>query len=65
MSKLRDYRKSKGVKQIAVAAHLGVSRQTYASYEERPESMSVEQAQAVCSFLRCEWNDIFLPAKVN
>lgn len=65
MSKLKEYRESKGVKQVAVAEHLGVSRQTYASYEEKPEVMSVQQAQAVCNFLGCEWSQIFLPQEVN
>lgn len=65
MSKLKEYRESKGIKQIAVASHLGITRQTYASYEDRPEAMSVEQAQAVCNFLNCEWGDIFLPQQVN
>jgi len=65
MSKLKEYRESRGIKQVAVASHLGVTRQTYASYEEKPESMSVEQAKAICDFFRCEWGDIFLPIEVN
>lgn len=65
MSKLREYRQRKGVKQIAVAKHLGVSRTTYAKYETQPELMSVQQARSVCSYLGCKWGDIFLPEKVK
>ena len=65
MSKLKEYRESKGVKQVAIAAHLGVTRQTYAQYEESPENMSIKQAQAACDFLGCEMGDIFLPVIVD
>lgn len=65
MKTLKDIRKSKGIKQIAVASHLGVSRTTYAKYEDDQEFMSVGQAKAVCSFLGCNVEDIFLPRKVN
>ena len=65
MSKLREWRISKGVKLQSVAAALGVTRQTYASYEDNPERMSVQQAQAVCSYLGCTMDDIFVLNKVN
>lgn len=65
MSNLKLYRESKGVKQIAVANHLGVTRQTYSKYEARPELMTIQQARSVCNFLGCEWGDIFLPEHVN
>lgn len=48
-----------GVKQIAVAEHLGVTRQTYSSYEENQGSMSINQARSVCEFLGCSMDEIF------
>lgn len=65
MQSLREVRESKGVKQFAVADHLGVSRQTYASYESNPESMSVGQAKAVCEFLHVSVADIFFAPDVS
>lgn len=65
MNTLKEVRDSRGVKQKAVAEHLGVSRQTYSRYENNQEKMSIEQAKAVCSFLRCDLADIFLPEEVN
>lgn len=65
MNTLKAVRKSRGVKQKAVAEYLGVSRQTYSRYENRQEKMSIGQAKAVCSFLHCNLADIFLPEEVN
>ncbi|MBX9035076.1 helix-turn-helix transcriptional regulator [Gordonibacter massiliensis (ex Traore et al. 2017)] len=65
MNTLKEYRESKGVKQLAVAEHIGVSRATYAKYEDNQESMSIGQAKAVCEFLGCSMNDIFLLRNVN
>lgn len=65
MQTLREIRESRGVKQVAIAEHLGIARQTYASYEENPRSMTVGQALAVCAFLHCKLSDIFLPCEVN
>lgn len=65
MKTLKEYRESKGVKQLAVAEHIGVSRATYAKYEDNQESMSIGQAKAVCEFLGCSVSDIFLPQRVN
>lgn len=62
---LRGMRELRGVTQKAVAEHLGVTRQTYASYESKQEKMSVEQAKAVCEFLHCDLADIFLPEEVK
>ena len=61
MNTLKAVRESRGVKQKAVAEHLGVSRQTYSRYENKQEKMSIEQAKAVCSFLHVDLADIFLP----
>lgn len=65
MKKLREIREAGGVTQIAVAKHLGITRQTYASYEENPRAMTIDQAQAVCRFLHCKLSDIFLLDEVN
>ena len=65
MQTLREIRESRGVKQVAIAEHLGIARQTYASYEENPRSMTVDQALAVCAFLHCKLSDIFFLGEVN
>lgn len=65
MKTLKEIREAKGIKQIAVANHLGVVRQTYANYEANPQDMSVDQARAVCDFLGCDLSDIFLIKDVN
>mgnify|MGYP003370689953 CR=1 FL=1 len=65
MQTLKEYRESKGIKLSTVAEHLGVTRQTYSSYEKHQERMSIDQAKAVCKFLGCSVGDIFLPKDVN
>lgn len=65
MNTLKEYRIKKGVKQNAIAKALGVTRQTYARYEENQEKMSLAQAKAVCHFLNCDISDIFLAQKVS
>ncbi len=65
MKTLKEVRESKGVKQLAVAKHLGVTRQTYASYENNQDQMTIAQASAACEFLGCKVADIFLPKEVN
>lgn len=65
MKTLKEIREARGIKQVAIADHLGIARQTYAGYEENPQSMSIGQACAVCEFLGCTLGDIFLAAKVN
>lgn len=41
METLKEIREKRGVKQIAVADYLGITRQTYAQYEENPRVMTV------------------------
>lgn len=65
MQTLKEIRESRGVKQVAIAEYLGITRQTYASYEENPRSMTIDQALAVCAFLHCTLSDIFLLNEVN
>ena len=64
MSRLEDVRKSRGVTKTAIAEHLGITRQTYASYEAEPERLSIEQAQAIAGFLHCGL-DVFFGREVN
>lgn len=65
MQTLKEIRESRGVKQIAIAEHMGITRQTYASYEENPRSMTIDQALTVCAFLHCKVSDIFLLSEVK
>lgn len=65
MTDLKKAREDRGIKQVAVAEVLGVSRQTYASYEANPGKMSIDQAKAVCEFIGCSISDIFFHEKVN
>ena len=65
MQTLKEIRESRGVKQIAIAEYLGITRQTYASYEENPRRMTIDQALVVCAFLHCTLSDIFLLNEVN
>lgn len=54
MQSLKEWREFKGVKQVAVARYLGISRQTYAKYEVHPELMSIAQAKRLCEYLNCD-----------
>ena len=62
---LKEVREKRGIKQIAVAKHIGVARQTYCFYEKHPEKMTIDQAKAVCNFLGCDANQIFFNKEVN
>ena len=59
MQTLKEAREAKGVKQVAVADHIGVSRQTYSRYESNPETLSIGQAKAICDFLGYDVRDFF------
>lgn len=59
MKTLKEAREERGIKQVAVANALKVSRQTYARYEENPHDMTVLQAEAVCKFIGCDIKEIF------
>ncbi len=65
MKTLKEAREERGIKQKSIADYMGISRQTYARYEEKQESLSIEQAKAACAFLGCELDEIFLTKKVN
>lgn len=59
METLREARERRGIKQNAVADAIGVSRQTYATYERYPRTMRIEAAKAACDFIGCDISDIF------
>jgi putative transcriptional regulator len=65
MLTLKEARESRGIKQIAVADALKVTRQTYAKYEEEPRNMTVLQAQAACDFIGVDIGDIFFGSSVS
>ena len=65
MMTLKQASEAKGVKQAAIAKYLGVSRQTYASYESRQEEMSISQAKAVCKYLGYPVEQIFFAEEVK
>lgn len=56
---LKEAREAKGIKQLSVADHIGVARQTYAHYEEHPERMRIEQAEQVCDYIGVPFDSIF------
>ena len=65
MQTLKEARESRGIKQLAVADALDISRQTYAKYEENPDSMTVLQAKAACEFIGCDIGDIFFGSSAS
>ena len=65
MLSLREAREARGIKQIAVADALKVTRQTYAKYEDNPRIMPVYQAEAACDFIGCDIADIFFGSNVS
>ena len=65
MQTLREARETRGIKQLAVADALHVSRQTYAKYEDNPRIMPVHRAEAACDFIGCDINEIFFGSKVS
>jgi len=65
MQTLREAREAKGIKQLAVADALKVTRQTYAKYEENPGNMPVHRAEAACEFIGCDINEIFFGPDVS
>lgn len=51
--------------QASVAAAMGVSVPTYRKLAENPQMMTVAQLDAVCDYLDCKREDIFLPSDRN
>lgn len=65
MQTLKEAREAKGIKQLAVANALNVTRQTYAKYEDKPYLMPVGKAEAACSFIGVSISDIFFGSNVK
>lgn len=65
METLEQARKRRGITQRAVADAIGVSRQTYATYERYPRTMRIEAARAACDFIGCDISDIFFGDNVK
>lgn len=65
MLTLKEARESRGIKQIAVADAINVTRQTYAKYEDEPQNMTILQAQAACDFIGVDISDIFFGSSVS
>ena len=59
MYTLREARESRGIKQKAIADAIGVTRQTYAKYEDNPRLMPIGKAEDACAFMRFDISDIF------
>lgn len=65
MKTLKEAREERGIKQLAVANALKISRQTYAKYEDNPRVMPVFQAEAACKFIGCDVGEIFFGTKLS
>ena len=65
MQTLKEARERRGIKQIAVAEALGVTRQTYAKYEIDGRDMSIAQAKKACEFIGCDISDIFFGSELR
>lgn len=65
MKSLKQARESKGVTKKAMAAHLGISRPTYDTYEAHPERMRIETAKEAAKFLGYKPEDIFFFSTCN
>ena len=65
MQTLKEARESRGIKKVAVANSLNISRQTYDRYEENPRIMPVYQAEAACEFIGCDIGQIFFGGNVS
>jgi len=51
MKRLKEYRKSKGIKQEELANHLKISRSAYSHYETGTRKMDPETLTKICMYL--------------
>ena len=65
MDSLKEAREKRGIKQFVVADAIGVTRQTYAKYENNPDLMPVHLAKAACAFIGCDISQIFFGKTVS
>ena len=59
MSSLRELREQRGMTQKELAHYLGISRSTYARYEQNPDMMSIVQALRICQLMNCDIDELF------
>ena len=57
---LKRYRLEKGISKKEMAKHCGVHRNTYASWEENQESVSIGCAKLIAEKLEVSVSEIFL-----
>lgn len=58
MGNLKNLREEKGITQEAIARYLGITRQTYAKYEQKPEKLTIDQAIVLCDILNCDFDSL-------
>lgn len=58
MRSLKELRDEKGITQEAIARYLGITRQTYAKYEQEPEKLTIDQAIVLCDILGCDFDSL-------
>lgn len=56
---LKQARLVRGKTQNDLAKYLKIHVQTYRKLEEKPQKMTIEQAQKICKLLDFSYNDIF------
>ena len=56
---MKQWRLAKGISQEQMASECGVHRNTYASWEENPEDVSVKNAKIIAKALGESVNSIF------
>lgn len=58
MSKLKDMRQSKGLKQIEVAKHFGISKQQMSGYENGSKPISFKYLLRFSNFYNCKLSEL-------
>ena len=58
MRSLKELRDRKGMTQETIARYLGITRQTYAKYEQEPEKLTIDQASVLCDILDCDFDSL-------
>ncbi|MEE1158646.1 MAG: helix-turn-helix transcriptional regulator [Atopobiaceae bacterium] len=58
MRSLKELRDRKGMTQETIARYLGITRQTYAKYEQEPEKLTIDQAIVLCDILDCDFDSL-------
>lgn len=56
---LKQWRLAKGISQEDMAAKCGVHRNTYASWEENPDTISIRNAKIIADALAVDVDTIF------